>query len=191
MKQLLGWGSILLGVFIVFNVLNVMSVISLALGVAALVAATLSFITRLQAGRFSLNSLLVAVLGVALILNREATLQTLSQFLAVIIGAIGVSNIWQHRRRRLPREQARYNGGIVILLAAILLLVFPGLPLALIRIVVGLGLIAYGAFRLTAKTVVFQSFTWNEMIRRSMQEDARQTPDIIDVEVDDDSDKKS
>lgn len=189
MKLLVGWGAILLGVLIILNVLNVMSVISLALGVAALVAATLSFITRLQAGRFSINSVLVALLGVALILNREATLQTLTQVLAVIIGAIGLSNLWQYRRRRFPREQARFLGGVVVLATAGLLLLFPGLPLALLRVVIGLGLIAVGAFRLAAKTVVFQQFTWNETIRRYMEEDSNQHPDIIDVEVDDDSNK--
>lgn len=191
MKQLVGWGAILLGVLIILNVLNVMSVISLALGVAALVAATLSFVTRLQAGRFSINSVLVALLGVALMFNREATLLTLTQVLAVILGAIGLSNLWQYRRRRFPREQARFVGGVVVLSTAGLLLLFPGLPLALLRIGLGIGLIGYGAFRLAAKTVVFQQFTWNETIRRSMEEGTKQNPDIIDVEVDDDSDKKS
>lgn len=191
MKQLVGWGAILLGVLIILNVLNVMSVISLALGVAALVAATLSFVTRLQAGRFSINSVLVALLGVALMFNLEATLLTLTQVLAVILGAIGLSNLWQYRRRRFPREQARFVGGVVVLSTAGLLLLFPGLPLALLRIGLGIGLIGYGAFRLAAKTVVFQQFTWNETIRRSMEEGTKQNPDIIDVEVDDDSDKKS
>ena len=191
MKQLVGWGAILLGVLIILNVLNVMSVISMALGVAALVAATLSFVTRLQAGRFSINSVLVALLGVALMFNREATLLTLTQVLAVILGAIGLSNLWQYRRRRFPREQARFVGGVVVLSTAGLLLLFPGLPLALLRIGLGIGLIGYGAFRLAAKTVVFQQFTWNETIRRSMEEGTKQNPDIIDVEVDDDSDKKS
>jgi uncharacterized membrane protein HdeD (DUF308 family) len=191
MKPLLGWGAILLGGLIILNVLNVMSVISLALGVAALVAATMSFVTRLQAGRFSINSVLVALLGLALILNREATLQTLTQVLAVIMGAIGLSNLWQYRRRRFPREQARFLGGVGVLSFAGLLLLFPGLPLTLLRIVIGLGLMMYGAFRLAAKTVVFQQFTWNETIRRYMEEDTKQHPDIIDVEVDDESNKKS
>ena len=191
MKKLIAWASIILGGLVLINIFNIMSVISLGLGIAAIVAATMSFVTAIKAGRFSINSLLVAALGVALVLNQEATLQSLVQVLALIIGAIGVSNMWQYRRRLFPREQARFAIGITVLVGAVMLLVFPGLPLALIRILIGLGLIGYGVLQLATKTVIFQQFTWNETIRKYMENEQVQDPNIIDVEVEDDSDKKS
>jgi len=191
MKKLFGWASIILGGLILFNILNIMSVISLGLGIAVIVAATMSFVTAIKAGRVSINSLLVAALGVALVLNQEATLQSLVQVLALIVGAIGVSNIWQYRRRLFPREQLRFAMGISILMVAVVLLVFPGLPLALIRILIGLGLMAYGALQLASKNIILQRFTWNETIRKYMENDQVQDPNIIDVEVEEESDKKS
>ena len=191
MKKLLGWAAIILGGLVLFNIFNIMSVISLALGVAAIVAATVSFVTRLRAGRFSINSLLVASLGLALVLNQEATLQSLVQVLALIIAAIGVSNLWQYRRRLFPREQARFAIGALAVTGAVVLLLFPGFPLTLIRILMGLGLLGYGALRLATKTVVLQQFTWNETIRKYMEDDQIQDPNIIDVEVEEDSSKKS
>jgi uncharacterized membrane protein HdeD (DUF308 family) len=191
MKKLQGWAAIILGGLVLFNIFNIMSVISLALGVAAIVAATVSFVTRLRAGRFSINSLLVASLGLALVLNQEATLQSLVQVLALIIAAIGVSNLWQYRRRLFPREQARFAIGALAVTGAVVLLLFPGFPLTLIRILMGLGLLGYGALRLATKTVVLQQFTWNETIRKYMEDDQIQDPNIIDVEVEEDSSKKS
>jgi uncharacterized membrane protein HdeD (DUF308 family) len=191
MKKLQGWAAIILGGLVLFNLFNIMSVISLALGVAAIVAATVSFVTRLRAGRFSINSLLVASLGLALVLNQEATLQSLVQVLALIIAAIGVSNLWQYRRRLFPREQARFAIGALAVTGAVVLLLFPGFPLTLIRILMGLGLLGYGALRLATKTVVLQQFTWNETIRKYMEDDQIQDPNIIDVEVEEDSSKKS
>jgi hypothetical protein len=190
MKKLIAWTSIILGGLVLFNILNVMSVISLGLGIAAIVTATMSFVTALKAGRFSMNSVLVAALGVALVLNQEATLQSLVQIAALIIGGIGALNVWQYRRRLFPREQARFAMGIAILVGAGFLLLFPGLPFTIIRILIGLGLIGYGVLQLSAKTVVFQQFTWNETIRKYMDTEQAQDPNIIDVEVEEDSAKK-
>ena len=191
MKKLIGWVSIIVGGLVLFNILNIMSVISLGLGIAAIVMATMSFVTALRAGRFSMNSLLVAALGLALVLNQEATLQSLVQIAALIIGGIGALNIWQYRRRLFPREQARFAMGVVILVGAGFLLLFPGLPFVIIRILIGMGLIGYGVLQLSAKSIVFQQFTWNETIRKYMENEPVHDPNVIDVEVDDDSSKKS
>ena len=191
MKKLLGWASIILGILVLLNILNIMSVISLGLGIAAIVGATVSFVTALKAGRFSMNSVLVAALGVALVLNQEATLQSLVQIAALIIGGIGALNVWQFRRRLFPREQARFAMGVAIMVGAGFLLLFPGLPLAIIRVLIGIGLIGYGVLQLSTKTVVFQQFTWNETVRKYMENEQAQDPNIIDVEVEDDSDKKT
>jgi hypothetical protein len=191
MKKLIGWASIILGILVLLNILNIMSVISLGLGIAAIVGATISFLTALKAGRFSMNSILVAALGVALVLNQEATLQSLVQIAALIIGGIGALNVWQFRRRLFPREQARFAMGVAIMVGAGFLLLFPGLPLAIIRVLIGIGLIGYGVVQLSTKTVIFQQFTWNETIRKYMETEQAQDPNIIDVEVEDDSDKKS
>jgi len=191
MKKLIGWASIILGIVVLLNILNIMSVISLGLGIAAIVGATISFMTALKAGRFSMNSVLVAALGVALVLNQEATLQSLVQIAALIIGGIGALNVWQFRRRLFPREQARFAMGVAIMVGAGFLLLFPGLPLAIIRVLIGIGLIGYGVVQLSTKTVIFQQFTWNETIRKYMETEQAQDPNIIDVEVEDDSDKKS
>jgi hypothetical protein len=191
MKKLIGWASIILGILVLLNILNIMSVISLGLGIAAIVGATISFMTALKAGRFSMNSVLVAALGVALVLNQEATLQSLVQIAALIIGGIGALNVWQFRRRLFPREQARFAMGVAIMVGAGFLLLFPGLPLAIIRVLIGIGLIGYGVVQLSTKTVIFQQFTWNETIRKYMETEQAQDPNIIDVEVEDDSDKKS
>jgi len=191
MKKLIAWASIILGGLVLLNIFNIMSVISLGLGIAAIVAATMSFVMAIKAGRFSMNSILVAALGVALVLNQEATLQSLVQIAALIIGGIGALNVWQFRRRLFPREQARFAMGVVIMVGAGFLLLFPGLPFAIVRVLIGIGLIGYGVLQLATKTVIFQQFTWNETIRKYMENEQVQDPNIIDVEVEDDSDKKS
>jgi uncharacterized membrane protein HdeD (DUF308 family) len=192
MRRIQGFGAIVLGGLLLFNVANIVSLFSLALGVALLVGATLTFLVRLQERQLSFNSILVALMGVALVLNRDAALQGVAQLIALFMVLIGTANLWQFRRRRVPQESLRFNGGILLVVLGGVLFLFPGLPFAILRVVLALGLIFFGITRLHPRGVMVQSFTWNEWIRRQNQGDPHPAPDVIDVEVEDvdEKDKK-
>lgn len=190
MRNIQGWGAVIVGVLLLFNVFNIVNVFGLAIGMAAMVAATLHFFTRLKERRFSINSVLVGAFGVALVLNREAALQSSMRMLAVLAIIIGASNMIQYRRRRIVEEQVRFGGGTATVIVGITLLIVPGLPFTLLRIVGSLLFIGYGLLRLNAKTVPFTSFTWNETVRKSMGNRVSDRPDVIDVDAEDVTPKK-
>jgi uncharacterized membrane protein HdeD (DUF308 family) len=182
MRLLQGWGALILGVLFLFNWFNVIDVFSLALGVTAMVMATLTFFNRLQEKRFSMNAILLAVFGVALVLNRAEALQSVMQLLAALLLGIGTSNLIQARRRRVASEQTRFLMGGATVVVGLVLLVFPGFPLILLRTVFSVALIGYGLLRLNTQVVPFATNTWNETIRRSMNDRAAPRSDVIDVD---------
>lgn len=190
MRKLQGFGALILGVLLLFNVFNIVNVFGLAIGMTAMVAATLTFFTRLKERRFSINSILVGAFGIAVVLNREAALQSSMRMLAVLVIIIGASNMIQYRRRRVTIENFRFIGGAVTVIVGLTLLVFPGLPFTLLRIILSLLLIGFGFLRLNAKVVPFSSFTWNETVLRSMGQQISDRPDVIDVEAEETTTKK-
>lgn len=190
MRKFQGWAALIIGVLLLFNVFDVASVFGLAIGMAAMVAATLTFFTRLKGRRFSINSVLVGAFGIALVLNREAALQSSMRMLAVLAIIIGASNMMQYRRRRIVEEHVRFGGGAATVIVGITLLIFPGLPFTLLRIVVAFLAIGYGFLRLNAKAVPFTSFTWNQTVQRSMGNQFIKQDDIIDVEAEETTTKK-
>jgi uncharacterized membrane protein HdeD (DUF308 family) len=190
MRLLQGWGALILGVLFLFNLFNVLEVFSLAIGVTAMVLATLTFFNRLQERRFSINAILLGVFGVALMLNREEALQSVMQFLALLLMGIGTSNLIQARRRRVVSENIRFLSGGGTVVAGLLLFVFPGLPLALLRLVFSIALIGYGLLRLNTRVVPFATQTWNETIRRTMNAGASSPSDVIDVDAEERPPKK-
>lgn len=190
MRYIQGWGAVIVGVLLLFNVFNIVNVFGLAIGMAAMVAATLSFFTQLKERRFSINSILVGVFGVALVLNREAALRGLTQLIAFLIIGIGVSNVIQHRRRRVNEENIRFIGGVATIVVGALLLVFPSFPITLLRVGLSLVLILFGFLRLNAQVIPVSSFTWNETVRRSMGNRVTDRPDVIDVDAEDVTPKK-
>ena len=184
MRVVQGWGAVILGVLFLLNLFNVVEVFSLAIGVTAMVLATLTFFNRLQERRFSINAILFGVFGVALVLNREEALQSVIQLLALLLVGIGTSNLIQARRRRVVSENIRFLSGGGTVVAGLLLFVFPGFPLTLLRLVFSFALIGYGLLRLNSRVVPFATQSWNETIRRSMTNDGSSPSDIIDVEAD-------
>jgi uncharacterized membrane protein HdeD (DUF308 family) len=190
MRLLQGWGALTLGVLFLFNLFNVVEVFSLAIGVSAMVLATLTFLNRLQERRFSINALLLGVFGVALVLNREEALQSVMQLLALLIVGIGTSNLIQARRRRVVSENTRFLMGAGTVVLGVLLFVFPGLPLTLLRLGFSIALIGYGLLRLNTQVVPFATNTWNETIRRTMNAGASSPSDVIDVDAEERPPKK-
>jgi uncharacterized membrane protein HdeD (DUF308 family) len=190
MRTIQGWGALILGVLILLNVFNIVNVLAFALAMAAIVAAAFGLITSIQQRRLSVNSLLLGLFGVAVILNQETALQSISQLLGILVISIGVSTMIQHRRRRIPAEQMRFAVGGATLIAGVTMLMFPGLPFVLLRVVVSMGLIGYGLFRLNANVIPITSVTWNETIRRSMNPTLHQRDDVIDVDAEEVPPKK-
>jgi hypothetical protein len=72
-------------------------------------------------------------------------------------------------------------GGATVVVGLVLL-VFPGFPLILLRTVFSVALIGYGLLRLNTQVVPFATNTWNETIRRSMNDRAAPRSDVIDVD---------
>ena len=190
MRQVQGWGALIVGILLLFNVFDVVNVFVLAMGMAAMIAATLSFFTRLKDGRFSINSILVGMFGIALVLNREVALQSLMQLISILVIVIGASNMLQYRRRRTELEHMRFVGGGATIIIGITLLLFPGLPFTLLRVVLSLLLIGFGILRLNARVIPMSTFTWNETVRRSMGNRISNPDDVIDVEAEDTTPKK-
>lgn len=190
MRIIQGWGALILGVLILLNVVNIVNVFAVALAMAAIVAATFGVVTSLQQRRLSVNSILLGLFGLAVILNQETALQSISQLLGILVVSIGVSTMIQHRRRRIPAEQLRFGAGGATLITGIVILLFPGLPFTLLRIVLSIGLIGYGLFRLNATVIPITKFTWNETVRRTMNSSAHHHDDVIDVDAEDTTLKK-
>jgi uncharacterized membrane protein HdeD (DUF308 family) len=190
MRKLQGFGALIVGVLLLFNAFDIVNVFGLAIGMTAMIAATLNFFTQLKDRRFSINSILVGAFGVALVLNRETALQSLMQLIAFLVIGIGLSNMIQYRRRRVTEENIRFIGGAVTIIVGLILLVFPGFPFTLLRIILALLLIGFGFFRLNAKVVSFNSYTWNETVFRSMGKQVSDRPDVIDVEAEETTTKK-
>jgi uncharacterized membrane protein HdeD (DUF308 family) len=112
------------------------------------------------------------------------------QFLALLLMGIGTSNLIQARRRRVVSENIRFLSGGGTVVAGLLLFVFPGLPLALLRLVFSIALIGYGLLRLNTRVVPFATQTWNETIRRTMNAGASSPSDVIDVDAEERPPKK-
>jgi len=183
MNKLSGWILIVVGFIILINPLDTLNLIPFLIGLSIAISAAGIFYRAMKSGRFSLNSLLVLLIGGALMLATDATLTWASMAIAIIIMGLGLSNIIGFRRRRYPREELRFNGGIVTLIIGIIWFLLPDLPFLLLRTVVGLVLILTGILQLSTKQTIFQRSTWNATIKQYMN--ARSDdPNIIDVDVD-------
>lgn len=184
MSKFSGWILIVAGFVVLINPFDTLNVIPFLIGLSITVSAAGVFFRSIKSGRFSLNSLLVILIGGALMLATDATLTWASMAIAIIIMGLGLSNIIGFRRRRYPREELRFNGGIVTLIIGIIWFVLPDLPFLLLRTIVGLVLILIGIIQLSIKQTIFQRSTWNATIKQYMNA-GNNDPDIIDVDVDD------
>lgn len=184
MSKFSGWILIVAGFVVLINPFDTLNVIPFLIGLSITVSAAGVFFRSIKSGRFSLNSLLVILIGGALMLATDTTLTWASMAIAIIIMGLGLSNIIGFRRRRYPREELRFNGGIVTLIIGIIWFVLPDLPFLLLRTIVGLVLILIGIIQLSIKQTIFQRSTWNATIKQYMNA-GNNDPDIIDVDVDD------
>lgn len=114
----------------------------------------------------------------------DATLTWVSMAIAIIIIGLGLSNIIGFRRRRYPREELRFNGGLVMVIVGLIWFVLPELPFLLLRTIVGLLLVLIGIIQLSIRQTIFQRSTWNATIKQYMNARSDDS-DIIDVEVED------
>src|SRR6056300_1611762 len=114
MSKFSGWILIVIGFIVLINPFDTLNVIPFLIGLSITLSAAGVFYRTIKSGRFSLNSLLVILIGGALMIATDATLTWVSMAIAIIIIGLGLSNIIGFRRRRYPREELRFNGGFVM-----------------------------------------------------------------------------
>ncbi len=184
MSKFSGWILIVVGFIVLINPFDTLNLIPFLIGLSITISAAGMFYRSIKSGRFSLNSLLVVFIGGALMLATDTTLTWVSMAIALTIIGLGLSNIIGFRRRRYPREELRFNSGIIMIIVGIIWFLLPDLPFLLLRTIAGLLLILIGIIQLSIKQTIFQRSTWNATIKQYMN--ARSDdPDIIDVDVDD------
>ena len=186
MNKLSGWFLIVVGFIVLINPFNSLNIIPFLIGFGISASAAGTFYRAIRGGRFSFNSLLVVLIGIALMLATDATLTWASMATAIIIIGLGVSNIIGFRRRRYPREELRFNGGLLMVVVGFIWFLLPDLPFLLFRTVIGLLLILVGILQLSTRQTIFQRSTWNATIKQYMSTNPKDDPNIIDVDVDDD-----
>ena len=184
MSKFSGWILIVIGFIVLINPFDTLNVIPFLIGLSITLSAAGVFYRTIKLGRFSLNSLLVILIGGALMIATDATLTWVSMAIAIIIIGLGLSNIIGFRRRRYPREELRFNGGFVMVIVGIIWFVLPELPFLLLRTIVGLLLVLIGIIQLSIRQTIFQRSTWNATIKQYMNARSDDS-DIIDVEVED------
>lgn len=183
MSKFSGWILIIVGFIVLINPFDTLNLIPFLIGLSISMSAAGALYRSLQAGRFSFNSILVLLIGGALMLATDATLTWASMAVAIIIMGLGLSNMIGFRKRRYPREELRFNAGIIMLVIGLIWFVLPDLPFLLLRTIVGLLLILGGILQLSIKQTIFQRSTWNATIKQYMNSKP-DDPNIIDVDVD-------